>query len=1858
MLKKDEKILKKTFPYEFPIEMETRANGQILARCPLLPGVQAQGKNTKEALERLKSVMDLYLATAAPASFGVLEKFPEIPTLYALTEYKGSLYAATGRDSVFRSSNGTPGSFKNIPVTLNQTKFFAPTSDAEEGAGDFTTQIYCLTTYAPPGSEPSLFAGTNLNGSIYATLDGETWREAFTTDEDRVHAMIVFKNRLYAGTSSQGRVVAFDGLQWNTVGILSEVAVTCFGIFKNRLYAGTYPTGLVFSTQDGMNWEEVSATGQHFIQCFHEFNGAFYAGTSSPKGVRIYRTTNGRDWTVAYESTRELNLYCMEVFENALYAGTGNSGRILKTHDGENWITAYACDEEGVRAFSVYNDFLFATTENGGSLLRSTFDRAGIPEIEELKVEKLTSSSALLSWTTDLTASSEVFYGIAGEKEELARSVADKTPQLRHRFILTDLKAETEYKFKVVSANRSTSLAASQVASFTTPPVMPPVITSPTHAESGKWEKATQVEFFLQPPSPLGGYYFQFNMNFDTLPQPPQASYTEERRLVLPVTEGVWYLHVVGVDEAGNVGSRASRYQVNVDTAAPPPPKLSSPTHPDSEKWVANPTPLVVWEEPKDLSGVKGYFVKADREGLTVPGPGNGDFVTDTRLSLGPLEDGLWFVHVASQDLAGNLGVEAAHLSLKIDTKALAPSLSSLTHPQQEQWYPVNQVEILIQPPSDLSGVEGYYYQLDREPQTLPHADSALYTLKPQLVFKELSDGIWYVHARTKDLAGNLSPQAAHFKICLDTLASPPKVASSTHGETARWYRNRRVEIQWEDPFDHSGIEGYYYNIDRKSDTVPNDRNSLFTTQRFVSFEVTDDGLWYFHITTKDKAGNVDWKAVHYPVHVDSEVARPFITSETHPDPERWTSNPKAIFKLTAPDDLSGVTGFYYLFGEEPKPLVEPEQASYTDKNELTLDIPRDGVFTLAVVAQDAAGNVGKDPALYRVRLDTTVGTPEISSVTHPQRDKWYASRRVELVWKDPEDLSGIEGYYFLCNQEESWTPVMREMAYTATRGTVVTLPGDGNWFVHVMAKDRAGNLGPCARFNALVDSEAQAPMVKSTTHPPNQWVKANTPKLGWEAPRELSGVEGYYVALDSQPHTIPGPNQGKWITDTTLTAPALKDGKYYFHIVAKDRVGNLSREAAHYAILIDSTPPRTRMKSLPPILDRTQVALEWESVDDLSGIESYDVQIKTGDKENWTDYLSRVSDRGVTFQAQDGIRYGFRCRARDGAGNQENWPPAEMASVTVDISPPPSVTQLKATPQAKGDIELKWTPVVDTVSGTDFYRIYRWVDGGPREKITGEGVMRGVSYLDPGEGLRDGIAYYYCVQAVDHMGNEQHEGNHVAVCISDHGVGVPVLSSPTHSSEEWSSSSLVVMLWDAPADATGIAGYYTLLDQSPNSRPLIDEKSFTDVRRQELKELQSGVWYFHVVAKDKAGNLSEESAHYRLKIDVEKPAPPQVSSASHPDSQCWYSPSKAQFKVYSATKLSGFDAFYYLFDQEPETRPNQTESQRTTEDEIAVRASTPGIWFLHVMMRDKAGNLSEPTHTMVKTAAGEMPPPVIHSPTHPREDEPVNQHNPVFLLEDRHDGSFKNGGVHYRLSLNEVEKVTLEDPYTTEKTIELKDVGEGTWYLHVAPATKKGKIGTLIARRRILIRRMGQLAGVFLRKDGTTPVVGAKVEVIRAHRDGAVAITDAQGRFKFSDLPEGRYEVRLLSDQFPVLALRDIPVASSRETFSTFVEDVGLYPNPTLCGPVRIYYFLKEDCNVTLEIFDATGSLVDKVEEKKEGGAYAVSIWDAGKMGEGDFLYKLSAKSVLKNSVSRFAVKKFKLQKPLIEDAKAPQKV
>jgi hypothetical protein len=663
-------------------------------------------------------------------------------------------------------------------------------------------------------------------------------------------------------------------------------------------------------------------------------------------------------------------------------------------------------------------------------------------------------------------------------------------------------------------------------------------------------------------------------------------------------------------------------------------------------------------------------------------------------------------------------------------------------------------------------------------------------------------------------------------------------------------------------------------------------------------------------------------------------------------------------------------------------------------------------------------------------------------------------------------------------------------------------------------------------------------------------------------------------------------------------------------------------------------------------VVDKTQIALEWSATDGHSGVASYDIQVKSGETGAWTEWRVNGAETAGTYQGKDGVKYFFRCRARDNAGNQEAYPETPMASTTVDISPPPAIIQLKATPLAGGHIELKWNPVEDKISGTDYYRVYRWVEGEKKVRISEDGKVKEPLFVDDGSKLKENLAYYYCVQAVDRMGNEQHEGNATAACLSDHGVGIPVVSSPTHSAGDWSSNNAPILVWDAPADATGIAGYYHVLDQSPNTRPKADA-TFTAEKRLELSNLESGIWYFHLVAKDRAGNVSEEAAHYRLRIDRDKPSAPQVTSSSHTDPRCWYSDNKVQLKLTAAPKISGVECFYVAFDQDPNTVPAPNEAQRVTEPEMTLTAAEPGVWYLHAVVKDKAGNFSDPAHFRVQVAAGEMPPPVVASPTHPREDEAMNHHNPLFTWEDRHDGSFQPAGYVYKMTHSPDDRPNAEDPFTEERSVQLKDVNEGTWFFHVAAVGKRGKPGRLFSTRKVVIQRLGKVHGTFLRKDGVTPVPGTKVEMLKGDKVAASAITDPQGRFSFSSIPEGRYELRLHSDQYPVLRFKDIAITVEEGLPNAILtEDLGIFPTPPAPGPVRFYYFLKEDCNVTLEVFDSAGALVGKVEEKREGGAYAVTLWDAAGKPEGEYLYKLSAKSVTKNAMSRFSVKKFKLTK------------
>jgi hypothetical protein len=75
---------------------------------------------------------------------------------------------------------------------------------------------------------------------------------------------------------------------------------------------------------------------------------------------------------------------------------------------------------------------------------------------------------------------------------------------------------------------------------------------------------------------------------------------------------------------------------------------------------------------------------------------------------------------------------------------------------------------------------------------------------------------------------------------------------------------------------------------------------------------------------------------------------------------------------------------------------------------------------------------------------------------------------------------------------------------------------------------------------------------------------------------------------------------------------------------------------------------------------------VSWGGADGMSGIATYDVQVRLLPKGGWTDWRLGTSETSAWFGPDEGKHFAFRVRGTDWAGNQEPWPEgADMDTTT-----------------------------------------------------------------------------------------------------------------------------------------------------------------------------------------------------------------------------------------------------------------------------------------------------------------------------------------------------------------------------------------------------------------------------------------------------------------------------------------------------------------------------------------------------------------------------------------------------------------
>ncbi len=286
-------------------------------------------------------------------------------------------------------------------------------------------------------------------------------------------------------------------------------------------------------------------------------------------------------------------------------------------------------------------------------------------------------------------------------------------------------------------------------------------------------------------------------------------------------------------------------------------------------------------------------------------------------------------------------------LTTHYDITALPPVISSITHPNQTQWYGNALPQFSWTTPPDVNGVSGYYFVLDTNPTTIPTSSTGTYatgnTFTPVI---NLNDGHWFLHIVTNDSLGNIGTEAAHFQVNIDTAGPTTSIIAPPSNYNSS---SSTVNLIWS----ASDIGIGYTNSSVWLDSTTN----LYSGPNlsYIATGLTQ-GAHIINVTTMDYLMNA--KSAWITIHVD--LTNPICNIISHSNGDIVASN--IILSWSAND---GETGYRYAEVSMDGILTSTIQGPATSTSLLGLSL---GNHTISVTVYDWSGRSDSDQIIVNVQ--------------------------------------------------------------------------------------------------------------------------------------------------------------------------------------------------------------------------------------------------------------------------------------------------------------------------------------------------------------------------------------------------------------------------------------------------------------------------------------------------------------------------------------------------------------------------------------------------------------------------------------------------------------------------------------------------------------------------------------------------------------------------------------------------------------------------------------------------------------------------------------------------------------------------
>ena len=204
----------------------------------------------------------------------------------------------------------------------------------------------------------------------------------------------------------------------------------------------------------------------------------------------------------------------------------------------------------------------------------------------------------------------------------------------------------------------------------------------------------------------------------------------------------------------------------------------------------------------------------------------------------------------------------------------------------------------------------------------------------------------------------------------------PVLITSSSHPEPARVYNDGfdRVEVSWNSPT--PSRQGYYAMLNSVEYQVPTPASASFLMSESHSLpaSATAEGANYFHVVTVDAMFKPSTVENRFPIRINKQP--PTLSSSSHPDTAKFSTNRDAFVAWTLPVGDGDVRGVHYLldnYGDTVPTKADPF-IPLPQKQVVRSMLP-DGIWFLHAIAEDTRGYLTRQAAHYRINIGADPGT-------------------------------------------------------------------------------------------------------------------------------------------------------------------------------------------------------------------------------------------------------------------------------------------------------------------------------------------------------------------------------------------------------------------------------------------------------------------------------------------------------------------------------------------------------------------------------------------------------------------------------------------------------------------------------------------------------------------------------------------------------------------------------------------------------------------------------------------------------------------------------------------------------------------